>query len=303
MRVVGYSQLVQRLLSPEILYGPSSWRSTDYQSHSIRARGAITHRIIHLGPPRDLIVASSAANKQWRDSFATYFSLPQVVQLLRECNEAYFPVIEGMRCEARRKYRALNPHQMYSRGTLAACSWSNMSRQSDITTWPILRSRAISNLPPFSSSRDSSSTRSRSRPTSPLRAGRTSGSVSRSRPPHRDVMAAMRSMLLDSSEESLGFNQRRRSRARGRTARTRSQEGGRVRGSSPPSVLGRCPSNDLSLISFAESPRTPCEPRLFLSDKGIIGLAPPETKLGDIICQFSATDVTALLREEPYLDL
>ena len=121
MRVVGYSQLVQRLLSPEIPHGPSSARSTDYQSHSIRARGAIMHRIIHLGPPRDRIVASSAANKQWRDSFATYFSLPQVVQSLRESNEAYFPVIEGMRYEARRKYRALSPHQMYSRGTLAAC--------------------------------------------------------------------------------------------------------------------------------------------------------------------------------------
>jgi hypothetical protein len=53
------------------------------------------------------------------------------------------------------------------------------------------------------------------------------------------------------------------------------------------------------LISFAESPGTPCEPRLFLSDKGIIGLAPPETELGDIICQFWATDVTAVLREEP----
>jgi len=79
MRVVGYSQLIQRLLSPEIPHGLSSARSTDYQSHCIRARGAITHRIIHLGPPRDRIVASSAANKQWRDSFATYFSLPQVV--------------------------------------------------------------------------------------------------------------------------------------------------------------------------------------------------------------------------------
>jgi hypothetical protein len=53
------------------------------------------------------------------------------------------------------------------------------------------------------------------------------------------------------------------------------------------------------LISFADSPGTPCEPRLFLSDKGIIGLAPPGTELGDIICQFWATDVTAVLREEP----
>jgi len=53
------------------------------------------------------------------------------------------------------------------------------------------------------------------------------------------------------------------------------------------------------LISFPEALRTPCEPRLFLGDKGIIGLAPPEAELGDIICQFWGTDVTAVLRKEP----
>jgi len=259
-----------------------------------------------------------------------------------------------MRYEARRKYRALNPHQMYSRGILAACYWTNkermwshlgvrkvaeqraieteiakdfetalkrastalteleiMSRQGDITTRPRSRSRRIpiyfpncsphssSRCSSYSSSRYSSHSRSRSRPTSPLRFGRTSGSGSRSRSPHPDVMAVIQSMLLDSSKGPLGFNQRGRSRARSRTARTRSQERGRVRGPSPSSVHGRCPSNDLSLISFAESPGTPCEPRLFLSNKEIIGLAPPGTELGDIICQFWATDVTAVLREEP----
>jgi hypothetical protein len=339
MKVVGYSQLVQGLLSPVIPHGPSSARSTDYQSHSIRARGAITHRIIHLGPPRDRIVASSAANKQWRDSFATYFSLPQVIQSLRESNEAYFPVIEEMRCETRRKYRVFNPHQMHSRGTLAACPWTNnermwshlgvhkvtrqraietefakdfetalkraftastkieiMSRQSDITARSRSRPRSRPRRISHSSSHYSGRVPSHSRLRSPLklrsRFDLTSGSVPRSMSPHPDVMAAIRNVLLDSSKGLLGFNQRIRTR-------TRPQERGRVRGSSPSSVYGRCPSNDLSLISFAESPRTPCEPRLFLSDKGIIGLAPPETELGDIICQFWATDVTAVLREEP----
>lgn len=57
----------------------------------------------------------------------------------------------------------------------------------------------------------------------------------------------------------------------------------------------------MSMISFSESPRKPHEPRLFLGDNGIIGLASPEAELGDIICQFWGTDVTALLREEPRL--
>lgn len=55
----------------------------------------------------------------------------------------------------------------------------------------------------------------------------------------------------------------------------------------------------MSIISFSESPRKPHEPRLFLGDNGIIGLAPTEAELGDIICEFWGTDVTALLREEP----
>jgi hypothetical protein len=53
------------------------------------------------------------------------------------------------------------------------------------------------------------------------------------------------------------------------------------------------------MISFCESPRKPHEPRQFLGDNGIIGLAPHEAELGDIICQFWGTDATALLREEP----
>jgi len=125
MRVVGYSQLVQRLLAPEVPHGPSSDSSKVYQSQSIMARGAMTHRIIHLGPAPDRIVASIAASKQWRQSFATYFSLPQDVQLLLEANEAYFPVIKEMDGQTTRKYRALDPQKMYSRGIIAARFWVN----------------------------------------------------------------------------------------------------------------------------------------------------------------------------------
>jgi hypothetical protein len=91
MRVIGYSQLVQRLLALEVPYGPLSDSSKVYQSQSITARGAMTHRIIHLGPARDRSVASIAANTQWRRSFATYFSLPQDVQLLLEATGSIFP--------------------------------------------------------------------------------------------------------------------------------------------------------------------------------------------------------------------
>lgn len=111
MRVVGYSQLVQRLLAPEVSYGPSSDSSKVYQAQCIMAWGAITHRINHLGPARDRIVASIAANKQWRQSFARYFSLPQDVQLLLEANEAYFPVIKAMDGQTTREFRALDPQK------------------------------------------------------------------------------------------------------------------------------------------------------------------------------------------------
>jgi hypothetical protein len=97
------------------------------------ARGAIIHRIIHLGPARDRIVVSITANKQWHQSFAKYFSLPQDVQLLLEANEAYFPVIKEMDGQTTRKYRALDLQKTYSRGIIAARSWTNIE-----SSWSIL---------------------------------------------------------------------------------------------------------------------------------------------------------------------
>jgi hypothetical protein len=342
MRVVRYSQLVQRLLAPEVPYGPSSDGSKVYQSQSIMARGAMTHRIIHLGPARDRIVASIAAHKQWRQSFATYFSLPQDVQLLLEANEAYFPVIKEMDGQTTRKYRALDPQKMYSRGIIAArfwanneSSWSNLeidkaeqgkiiekelgkdvvraimravtaAEELEATSLPSEGTASRSRLRRVT--RYSSISRSRSRSVSRRSRRRRYSSSSRSRSrseslskgyrPRSRESRPFREFLSDPSKRSefkSGIS-KEFSTAR---SRTRSQEMRKIRGPSPSILRGRDPANDISMISFSESPRKPHEPRLFLGDNGIIGLAPHEAELGDIICQFWGTDVTALLREEP----
>ena len=341
MRVVGYSQLVQRLLAPEVPYGPSSDSSKVYQSQSIMARGAMTHRIIHLGPARDRIVASIAANKQWRQSFATYFSLPQDVQLLLEANEAYFPVIKEMDGQTIRKYRALDPQKMYSRGIIAArfwvnneSSWSNLEidkaeqerniekelekdfarvfmraitarEELEATSLPSEGTTSRSRLRPIPRYTSISRSRSRSAPRSrrrrhfsSSRSRSRSASLSRRYRPRSRESRPFREILSVPSNRSRLKSEIRREFPTA-CSRTRSPERRKIRGPSPSRLRGRDPANDMSMISFSESPRNPHEPRLFLGDNGIIGLAPHEAELGDIICQFWGTDVTALLREEP----
>jgi hypothetical protein len=49
---------------------------------------------------------------------------------------------------------------------------------------------------------------------------------------------------------------------------------------------------------LSNPPMTSSSPRLFLGSNLLLSLAPPETKEGDVICQFWETDVVALLRKE-----
>lgn len=38
------------------------------------------------------------------------------------------------------------------------------------------------------------------------------------------------------------------------------------------------------------------EPRLFLASKAVLGIAPPETEVGDLVCTFYGCDVAVILR-------
>jgi len=122
MRIINFSEFIHRLLGEEshdLAY------PLPKPPRIVQARGAIAGKILHLGPTYHEMVSSSTANKKWRLSFGTHYSLPSDIQKLREANECYNQVLVSMSDTAVAKIRGIDPKELYSRGVKAKNSWSN----------------------------------------------------------------------------------------------------------------------------------------------------------------------------------
>lgn len=123
MRIVRFSQLVQRLLGGDIK------DTTDRRVVStevIQARGAIGGTILHLGPGYNEIFSSHDENKRWKNSFHDHYQYKKHIKELRERNEAYGAVLLRMDDDGEAaKVCAIDPQQMYSRGIKADQPWND----------------------------------------------------------------------------------------------------------------------------------------------------------------------------------
>lgn len=130
MRVVRFSQLVQRLLGG-VTYNitapmnPSSSQTARVNTSQIlQARAAITGEILDIGPTYQEMISSSSANRRWRLSFEKWYSLPLQVQTLREASEAYSLVLLDMTDQELAKICSIRPCDMYTKGIIAKSTWN-----------------------------------------------------------------------------------------------------------------------------------------------------------------------------------
>lgn len=144
MRIVRFSHLVQALLGfpicPEIV-----------TQDIFTAVAAVGGEILHLGPTYEEMYSSSILYKDWRLSFDAYYASPADRLQLREINEAYDAFLLKHSEWISHGVFAIDPQEMYSRGTLLEDSWECIeadwsSRQiSGVTRW-----RSSSGLPTIS---------------------------------------------------------------------------------------------------------------------------------------------------------
>ena len=120
MRVVRFSQLVQRLLEYP---GPAPLTAEQRNSPDIiHVRGNIGSEVDFLGPFYNEIISSHAANKKWRGAIDTYCKLPKIVENVRKEYEAYSTLLNHPDSDFY-KYHGVHPLAMYSKAMLTNFEW------------------------------------------------------------------------------------------------------------------------------------------------------------------------------------
>jgi hypothetical protein len=263
MRIVYFSQLLQTLLRPP--QPDPHFECTD--DYVVQVRAAIMGEIFQLGPTSESIVSSASANRQWKASFQDSYSLPADIQKLREANQAYTAKILDMPNWITGNICGISPLIRYSRSIPTGFDWLP-----DPTKWD--HDEHVHN------------------------SGSCNNGASHSQSSQRFPASGthIRSKFLN-SEPLIEISQPVQMVSRG-TQTSFDDWTPRPK----PVLLNPQDTHfkrDRSDKPTLANPSVyPGKPRMFLGGDLLMGLAPAEAQIGDLICTFWNTDVATLLRRE-----
>ena len=124
MRVLSFSQLVQKLLGSKIMPIQIQTQATK-ADHVYHALAAILGKVLHVGPSYDDMISSRNADRTWRASFEEYYTVPEDLKTLNQYNDAYRHYLIHMQDGDTDKYCAFNPQFAHSQAVIIDESWNN----------------------------------------------------------------------------------------------------------------------------------------------------------------------------------
>lgn len=121
MRIVRFSQLIQRLLGSPIIPSIVNAEPTEV----FQAIGAIAGEVVLIGPTYEEMISLHAANKRWKLIIEQTHRFEKQKQMLREANEAYNLALVNMSIAEFDRICGLQPRDMYSRAVMAPRKWNS----------------------------------------------------------------------------------------------------------------------------------------------------------------------------------